>query len=476
MKSDSYSTDDKICALATPVGLGAISIIRLSGKGCIESVSQCFSRPQALLNSEGGRVHHGWIRWESSLIDEVLITIFRAPESYTGEDCAEISCHGGFIVFENIMKILRKLSFRDASAGEFSFRAFSNGKMDLTRSEAVRDIIEARSDRARALATRHLAGSLENAINRIKDNLVSQAAISSLALDYPEDEVDNIPFNLALIGECRDSLQELLSTWRTGSICQRGIEVVLAGPTNAGKSSLFNLFLRQERSIVTDRPGTTRDWVQANISLGGMALQLIDTAGLRMDSRDLIEQEGIRRTHKLIKSSDIVLVIADASLGKHEALKLENIIRNISEKSETGSAGTEPENPFRNQNRLIRVWNKSDLTPKIPDGWIPVSTLLGKGFGKLEAAINKRLESYLEPGEKDAPIVSSARQKGLLEEAVTALGRVLEAGKATRTATIPYDLMAEDLHDALNFLGEITGTITRTDVLNTVFSRFCVGK
>ncbi|CAD7840349.1 tRNA-5-carboxymethylaminomethyl-2-thiouridine(34)synthesis protein MnmE [Olavius algarvensis spirochete endosymbiont] len=446
-----YNSDDLIAALATVRGRSAIAVIRTSGFGCVDAIAKIFSRPKVLVNSEGNRVCHGWLlRDDSEKIDEVLLTVFRGPLSYTGEDSVEISCHGGLVISDVIMNLLRSIGFRDAAPGEFSFRAFFNGKMDLTQAEAVREIIEARTDRGRALALSRLGGSVRLLINAVLDGLKKQAAIASLALDYPEDEVERIDFDLDEIRFCRESLERLVGTWRTGRLYQEGIKVTLAGPVNAGKSSLFNLFLREERSIVTEKPGTTRDWVEAWVNHDGIPMLLIDTAGLRTDVTDAVEMEGIRRTRELIASSDLVVALADGAAGHSRLREFEQL-------------GLEVED-----GRLIRVWNKVDLAPDAPPGWIGVSAKTGVGFSDLITEISFRAAGATP--ERNAPVINSARQRTLLLRAIKALDNFrVDMG-------IPIDLLAEDLHEALDALGELVGAVKRTDVLDLVFSNFCVGK
>lgn len=455
-----YHFDDLIHAQATPRGRGAISVIRSSGPGCIETFAGLFSRPDTLGSSEGNRVHHGWILDEHrTRIDEVLVTVFRGPASYTGQDSVEISCHGGNTSVDRVMELMRSAGFRNAAPGEFTFRAFSLGKMDLTRAEAVKEIIDARTDRARALAVSRLAGSVKNVIDKAKAAVKYQAAVAALALDYPEDEAEPVPFDPQQIGAARESLNGLIKTWSTGKLYRDGLKVTLAGPANAGKSSLFNLFLKEERSIVTERPGTTRDWLEAWLNLDGIPLQLIDTAGLRNGTEDPIEAEGMRRTRELLVGSDLILAVADGTEGAEAAAELERDEMALLED---------------HGERLIRVWNKADISSQAPPGWIAVSALSGEGFTELEQVIRSRALKGGAPPEADAPVIDSARQKELLERAVAALDRVL-AGLASDNET-PVDLLAEDLHEALDALGELTGTVTRTDVLNSLFSEFCVGK
>jgi len=446
-----YHLDELIAALATVRGRSAIAVIRASGSGCINAIAGIFSRPKILVNSEGNRVHHGWLLRDGfEKIDEVLLTVFREPFSYTGEDSVEISCHGGPVLTDAVMDLLRSIGFRDAAPGEFSFRAFSNGKMDLTQAEAVREIIEARTDRGRALALSRLGGSVRSLVSNVLDRLKQQAAIASLALDYPEDEGEKADFDLEELHSCRESLERLVGTWDTGRLHQEGIRVVLAGPVNTGKSSLFNLFLREERSIVTEKPGTTRDWVEAWLNHDGIPILLCDTAGLRTDTADEIETEGMRRTRELIASSDLVLALVDGARGNLVLKEFERMNLDVED------------------SRLIRVWNKADLAPDVPSGWIGVSAKTGVGFSDLITEIGARTTGGSPEG--DAPVINSARQRALLLQAIEALNNFrLNSG-------IPIDLLAEDLNEALDVLGELIGVVRKTDILNLVFSNFCVGK
>ena len=462
--TSSYHLDRLIQALATPRGKGAIAVVRASGPGCIETAARVFSRPSALLESAGHRVHHGWLLDETGArVDEVLVTVFRGPASYTGDDSVEISCHGGPVVADRVQDVLRNAGFEDAQPGEFSFRAFSNGKMDLTRAEAVREIIDARTDRARALAVSRLAGSVASVVDEAKDAVRKQSAVAALALDYPEEEAEPMEFDRDLLRKVQASLRNLVSTWRTGRLYKDGLTVALAGPANAGKSSLFNLFLKEERSIVTEKPGTTRDWVEAWLNLDGIPLRLIDTAGLRNNTDDFIEVEGIRRTRTMVSSADLVVAVADGTKGREAAEDLAVEAAQLMT-DETESGGT--------AERLIRVWNKMDEAPESPDGWLPLCVLNGTGFPELEGAIRSKALGGAGAPDGSAPVIDSVRQKTLLEQTLEALERFDEGLEENA----PTDLLAEDLRDALDALGELTGAVSRTDVLETLFSDFCVGK
>ena len=279
-----------------------------SGKGSIELVSKLFSRSDALLRAAGNTIVYGWIRDGDKKVDEVLVSVFRAPKSFTGEDMAEISCHGGPAVVSAINKLLLANGFREAERGEFTFRAYVNGKTDLTKAEAVREIIESRTDASRGKAAGRLSGSLFSEIDSIKKLLVDTAAAIEVAVEYPEDEetiADS--FDRTDIEKAARALEALSDSWKSEKLYQDGARVVLCGRTNAGKSSLFNTLLKEERAIVSDIAGTTRDWLESWADFGGIPVRLFDTAGLRATD-DSIEKQGVESARSLTKDADVVLL------------------------------------------------------------------------------------------------------------------------------------------------------------------------
>ena len=294
-----YGDEAPIAAVATTPGNSALTLIRCSGNGCIESVSSVFksSKIKTLCEEKGNTVIHGWIvNKEKEKIDEVLISVFRSPKSYTGEDSLDICCHGGYVVAEAVMTVLKTAGLRNALPGEFTFRAFMNGKIDLTRSESVMELVCAKTNKGRQHALRRLSGSLEKEISNIKELLVQVLASTEIFLDYSEDEISadgdeiagKLP-NKEIALSAMDSLKKLSASWQFERLYQEGVVIVIAGRPNAGKSSLFNALLKEDRSIVTEVPGTTRDWIEAQISANGIPTRLIDTAGLR-DSNDAVEK------------------------------------------------------------------------------------------------------------------------------------------------------------------------------------------
>jgi len=446
-----YSTDDCIAALATPWGRSALAVIRTSGPGAVELLAPAFSRPRKLRDAAGGGMIHGFLMDPASgeKVDEVVLGVFRGPKSYTGEDSVEIFCHGSPPGIDGILGLLRGLGFRPAEPGEFTFRAFFHGRMDLTRAEAVTEIVAAETRKAHSLALHRLAGTLAARIDEAKALLIRARAAVEIGLDYPEGEAPEVPLPLEETARAAEVLRRLLATYREGLLHRDGARVALAGRTNAGKSSLFNLFLREERSIVSEEPGTTRDYIESRLDLGGVPVLLYDTAGLR-DSSDPAETEGVRRARTLIDGAALVVYLVDAAFGETRE-----------DREALDDLGP----------RALAVWNKIDLAPgPAPEGRLRLSTRTGEGFPELAAEILRRLRGGEAPA-GDEPVIDSARQKTLLERGLRALERF-----QARAGRLPLDVVGEDLAEALRVLGEITGETTSDEVLAQMFSRFCLGK
>ncbi|MDR2481721.1 MAG: tRNA uridine-5-carboxymethylaminomethyl(34) synthesis GTPase MnmE [Spirochaetaceae bacterium] len=450
----SYGDESPIAALATAVTVSALAVIRLSGKGTIELLSRVFSRPSILKNAAGNTVVYGWITAPEK-IDEVLVSVYRAPRSYTGEESADLSCHGGISAVQDIMAALLRSGFREALPGEFTFRAFINGKLDLTRAESVMELVAAKTGAARANAVERLFGALETKIRMIKEQIVTVLAEVELNLDYSED--DGIVAENERLPAC-DNLKnalELLRELAGGYACEKlyrdGAHVVLAGPPNAGKSSLFNLLLREERSIVTHIPGTTRDWIEAWISIKGIPVCIIDTAGLR-DSGDDIEKIGIEKSRHLIHSADLVVFMIDGT-NYNGVIPVE--LKNF------------------DKNKIIFVWNKTDIVqnPK-NSGFFSLSVKTEQGIVELINLISLKIENLYQKNKKDDVGLGSDRQKILVDTAVAALQNTLDMAENGQ----PLDIISVELHAAVRALGEITGEVSTGDLLEIMFSRFCVGK
>jgi tRNA modification GTPase len=447
-----YSPDDPIAALATAAVSSALAVIRVSGPGSLSLLSGLVKGGRDAARMKGHTIHRLVLHDGGEDVDEVLLAVYKAPRSYTGQDSAEIFCHGGLPVIQRVMSLLTRCGFRPAGPGEFTQRAFLNGRMDLTRAEAVNEIVRAKTDKARALALQRLSGAVEKRIRAARDALVELRAALEVMIDFPEDE----PGDVIDDGKLRATvgmLESLTGTYRRGRIYQEGVAVVIAGATNSGKSSLFNLLLRQERAIVSEIHGTTRDWLEGMVSLSGIPVRLFDTAGLRPSS-DPLEIEGIRRTEEVIRAADAVVYLVDGSRG-------------------VAAEDREFTDDRRAAAPLLPVWNKIDLpgVPPAPAGYIAVSAATGQGLDALEKAVAEAVLGgpTLESGE---PLIDSQRQKDLIQRALAALARFGEA----RSRGITPDLLAVDLSDALDALGEITGEVTSAEVLDRMFSAFCVGK
>jgi tRNA modification GTPase len=443
---------DPIVALATPAASSALAVIRVSGAGCLRLLSPLARPARDLAALEGHTVHRVTLRDGEEDVDDVLLAVYKAPHSYTGEESAEISCHGSLPVIQRLLSLLARSGFRAAGPGEFTQRAFLNGRMDLTRAEAVNEIVRARTDRARALALQRLSGAIEKRIRAARTALVDLKASLEVMIDYPDEEGGDT-FDRRALDEAEQVLEGLTRTYRQGRIYQEGAAVAIAGATNAGKSSLFNLLLRQERAMVSEVHGTTRDWLEGALGLEGIPVRLFDTAGLR-DTTDPLELEGMRRTEQVLRGADAVLYLVDGTRGEEPADR----------RFREAWDGPTP---------LIPVWNKADLPGLLPapDGYAAVSAVTGQGLDGLVRRVVEAVMggSAVEAGE---PLIDSERQRDLLLAALSALRLVREGHETGATA----DLLAVDLSVALDALGEITGEVTSAEVLERMFSRFCVGK
>ncbi len=448
-----YQHDDIIFALATPFAPSALAVIRISGPGCIEAFSPYFSRSEALFGSESHSLLHGILRTEEGEdIDEVVLSVFRGSRGYTGEESLEISCHGSLFGIEMILDLLASAGMRKAEPGEFTYRAFSHGKIDLTRSEAVMEIVHSHSRQAHSLALHRLEGALFTRINDIKERLLRAMSSIEVQLDYAEDDFsDEVEVPTDELTAALGDIESLLDTYRVGKIYRDGVKIVLAGPTNAGKSTLFNLLMKSERSIVSDTHGTTRDFIEGQSVIGGIPALLFDTAGLRTSS-DQIEMEGVRRSRYLVENSDVILLLVDADEAEVQLSEHLDVMED---------------------ERCIVVYNKVDTTKRsIPEDVIALSAKTGAGFARLEKEILSRIGKGVALGGGDEVIIESRRQSDELARAADALKRAL----ASEAEEQPLDVLAVDLHEALEAIGNLTGEVTSSDILDTIFSGFCVGK
>lgn len=442
-----------IAAQATAAGQGAIAVIRMSGSGCMNILEQCTPASFAShLQPRRAALTH-ILDANGAVIDQVLVTHFPAPASYTGEDTVELSCHGGMLVTDRLLKRLYRCGASPAEPGEFTKRAFLNGRMDLTQAEAVMDVISAGSDLALKAAQTQLQGSIGSRVEELKDGLIHVLAHIEAYIDFPDEDIspDTSAALLARLHKMEEQLSGLLKTADGGRLLREGIRTAIVGQPNVGKSSLLNTLLGYERAIVSSIAGTTRDTVEESIQIAGLALRLIDTAGVR-ESSDAIEQAGITRTNRALETADLILEVADASLPRTT--------------------------PFLGENHAaprLLILNKCDLT--IHPDWktangIHFSCSTGEGKKELEEAIVRTFASKM-PGESGSSLVAiNARHQ---HELGLCLEHVRLASESISRHESP-EFTALELRDALTHLGEITGAVDTEDVLGAIFSSFCLGK
>jgi tRNA modification GTPase len=445
---------DTIAAIATPPGEGAIAIIRISGSEAFSIAQKIFTGPIHTYATH--TAHYGKIfDCNGETIDAVLLTIMKAPKSYTGENSVEISCHGGSLVTQKVLQRICSAGARPAQPGEFSLRAYLNGKIDLAQAEAVQMLIHAKNDLALQSAERQLDGSLSKQIAAFQDKLTEIAAILEASVDFPEEGLE-----FATVDELCKSLEDIYAqmkhlhaTFHHGKILHAGISLCLLGVPNVGKSSLMNALLGKERAIVTEIAGTTRDLLEEDLRLGNLHFRLIDTAGIRAAS-EIVEQEGIRRSQKTMQEADLILLLLDAS-------------RPLSENDENLLASVPPK-------KTILVWNKIDLKTPPAIAW-PISVAISAkkriGMEELQEAIEKLLWENGPPS-KEEVVITQLRH-------YTALGNAMEhcltSFTGLKTGVSP-ELITSDLRTSLNELGTIIGTNVTEDILSAIFSKFCLGK
>ena len=493
MNSAGYTPEEPIAAIATALAPAALGIVRCSGKGVIELLAPLFSRPKALLEAAGNTIVYGWLTEPAAgqgavgrRIDQVLVSVFRSPRSFTGEDMVEISCHGGPGMVTGILRLLTSHGFRAALPGEFTFRSFINGKADLTRAEAVQEIIAAKTDTSRGRAAGRLAGGLFQELDEIKSLLRETLAALEAEIEYPEDEEAIADaFDSSQLEEARRRLASLCASWSCERLYQDGVRVVLCGRTNAGKSSLFNTLLKEDRSIVSDIHGTTRDWIEGWVSFGGIPARLFDTAGLR-ESDDEVERHGIQRTQDLTAEADLILYVVDSTVGLTEEDRefLENRRRaeNPSDccgcdDNRTGDKPTAGSPPLA---LVLNKWDKVALNSLSEPGMdgLPVDTVVrlsartGQGTAQLVEEICRLLFRNISHAGAGQVGLGTERQKDCAQSALEAVVHGLEVAEEGYT----LDAVVQDVEEALESLGEITGEVTTEDILDTVFSRFCLGK
>ena len=449
--------NDTIAAIATSMGRSAVNIIKISGPESISIVSKIFTKDLSKL--EPNTINYGFIKEGNELIDEVLVSLFTSPNSQTGEDIVEINTHGGISVTNKVLELVLSNGARLAEPGEFLKRAFLNGKKDLIEAEAISDLINAKTEEARKMSLKGLSGELSKKIKTLRNKILNIIANIEVNIDYPEYEDAIIYTNELLktnINEIQSDLEKLVKESEKGTLLNNGINVGIVGKPNVGKSSLLNLLINEDKAIVTDIEGTTRDIVEGNITINGVTLNLIDTAGIR-ETNNVVEKLGVEKSKDIINKSDLIIALFDIS--RPFTLEDESILSNIKDK------------------KSIIILNKTDLPTKIDlnkfTSYSVIKTSVKENIGKEELlSIIKELFSLNEIETGDFTYLSNARQISLIKEA---LKLCLEI-KYQNEQNTPVDLIQIDLQNLWEKLGEITGDAYKDELLDEIFSKFCLGK
>ena len=452
---------DTIAAISTPRGEGGIGIIRISGDKSFEILDKIFNTKNPNRDLGFYKFNYGFIHDNGKIVDEVMAVRMKAPKTYTCEDVVEINCHGGHLISEKVLELVLKNGARHAEQGEFTKRAFMNGRIDLSQAEAVMDIIQGKTEKSISLSLEQLRGDLRDKIGSFKKALLDVTAHVNVVLDYPEEGIDDpLPSNL------RENLENvyaeadrLISSYDKGKKIKEGIKTVIAGKPNVGKSTLLNSLLKEERAIVTHIPGTTRDVIEEIINIKGIPLVLTDTAGIRK-TEDIVENIGVEKSKKFIENADLVLLVLDASR------ELESEDRDVIEEIQN------------NNKKTIVLLNKIDLERKIELGEFKLENILeisakdNIGIEDMEERIYSYIVEERVEDSSEKLIITNIRHKAALEKTKDAIRNIFE----TIDAGMPMDLISVDLKEALDSLSEITGEISSEDILDHVFGNFCVGK
>ncbi|MFK4786220.1 tRNA uridine-5-carboxymethylaminomethyl(34) synthesis GTPase MnmE [Fusobacterium sp. MFO224] len=453
---------DTIAAISTPRGEGGIGIVRISGSDSFTILEKIFKpkSKKSISSLKSYSINYGHIYDGEKIIDEVLVSIMKAPSTYTKEDIVEINCHGGYVITQRILEIVLEKGAQIAEPGEFTRRAFLNGRLDLTQAESVMDIIHGKTEKSISLSLNQLRGDLKDKIHKLKKLLLDVAAHVNVVLDYPEEGIDDpIPKNLIEnLHKVVDEINDLISSYDKGKMIKEGIKTAIVGKPNVGKSSLLNSVLREERAIVTKVAGTTRDTIEEIVNIKGIPLIMIDTAGIR-DTEDEVENIGVQKSKSLIKEADLVLFVLDSSreLSKEDIEIYETITNS----------------------KVIGILNKIDKDKKLDISrlskikeWIEISALEKIGIENLEDEIYNYVISGEIEDSSEKLTITNIRHKSALEKTKQSIDNIFE----TIDMGYPMDLIAVDLNDAIDSLSEVTGEISSEDLLDHVFSNFCVGK
>ena len=452
---------DTIAAISTPKGEGGIAIIRISGDKSFEILDKIFIKKNPNADLGFYKLNYGFIKDEEKIVDEVMAVRLKAPKSYTCEDIVEINCHGGTLVSEKVLELVLRNGARHAESGEFTKRAFMNGRIDLSQAEAVMDIIQGKTEKSVSLSLDQLRGDLRDKVNEFKKALLDITAHVNVVLDYPEEGIDD-----PLPVELRDNLEKvyeeanrLIDSYDTGKKIKEGIKTVIVGKPNVGKSTLLNALLHEERAIVTHIAGTTRDIIEEIINIKGIPLVLVDTAGIRKTD-DIVENIGVEKSKQFIEKADLVLLVLDASKElENEDIEVINQIK-------------------ENKKKVIVLLNKIDLNKKINlEGYnleniVEISAKDNIGIEDMQKKIYSYIVEEDVENSSEKLIITNIRNKTALEKTKDAIRNIFE----TIDMGLPMDLISVDLKEALDSLSEITGEISSEDILDHVFGNFCVGK
>lgn len=457
---------DTIAAISTPPGEGAISIVRLSGEQAISIADAVFqSGKKKLIDVSSHTIHYGHIfdPEKYQMMDEVMVSIMRKPKTFTREDIVEINCHGGIVVVNQILQLVLRQGARLAEPGEFTKRAFLNGRVDLSQAEAVMDLIRAKTDKAMNLAINQLDGNLSRLIRQLRQEILETLAQVEVNIDYPEyDDVEELTTRLLLEKEnqVQKQIQALLQTAQQGKILREGLSTAIIGRPNVGKSSLLNHLLREEKAIVTDIAGTTRDVIEEYVNVRGVPLKLVDTAGIR-ETEDIVEKIGVERSRKALSEADLILLV----LNQSESLTTED-------KQLLDITSGNKRIILLNKTDLPSRINQEDLVPYLEnEPALPISVLTSEGLDQLEQAIADLFFGG-NTGDKDASYLSNTRHIALLEKAEQSLAEVIQGIESG----MPVDLVQIDMTRCWDYLGEIVGDSVQDELITQLFSQFCLGK
>ena len=466
-KTGFLTSTDTICAIATPPGTGPIAIVRISGPDSFRVTDELFTPREKGLKvgqAKGYTIHYGTVSTDGEMLDEVLVYVYKAPNSYTGEDSVEISCHGSFYIQKKLIELLLEKGCRMAKPGEYTLRAYLNGKVDLSQAEAVTDLIAAHSRSAHDLAINQIRGGFSDSIKKLRQQLVDFASMLELELDFSEEDVEFADRRklLGLIHTMDKHIKSLIDSFTMGNVLKTGIPVAIVGRPNVGKSTLLNAILNEERAIVSEVPGTTRDAIEDTIIIDGVSFRFIDTAGIR-PARDEIESMGIERTYEKIRQARIVLYVCDVSECTWDDVRevVEEFRQHMKDRTK----------------KWILIGNKIDKLVEIPKDFqelvdletIFVSAKRRENINLITSQLRKSVE---EGFPMDQALVSNVRHY----EALVRSHKALKHVDSSIQKGTPTDLIAADIRQALYHLGEITGEITSEEILGNIFGKFCIGK